>query len=354
MSFLDNLLDKMKKENMTPVKDIVKIKKVDKPVETHVCIKRGNPEENLNIFYPKEKKKIDEQFVNFKPSNIRISTMTATCNLNSSFENLDLIKENICVCRTLYCEKKNCVKPEKKYRKFHNQKTVLNNIGTKKKQVLKNTKLFKNGKIQMTGLKKIEEINNLVIKTISILKKIHTISVKKQNRNILMPSEVENMKSTDLKICLINSDFETGFKISREVMFEKLRNKYHFAADFDPDNYPGVNAKFYWNSVNKNKDTFGICPCTKECFGKGTGHGDGNCRIITIFAFTSGKIMISGNSLEKMSDAYQYINRFIDENYNIVKREQCIVSSTVNSKPTKKLCKENIKNFQLYKELCAI
>ena len=60
------------------------------------------------------------------------------------------------------------------------------------------------------------------------------------------------------------------------------------------------------------KKNFGICDCDKPCNGKGK---DDTCKKITIAAFKSGKIIITGGrSKENIQTAYKFITEFINEN----------------------------------------
>ena len=44
---------------------------------------------------------------------------------------------------------------------------------------------------------------------------------------------------------------------------------------YEPDIYPGVNLKFFYNKIN---DYQGICLCNKKCKGKGIGDKINNCK----------------------------------------------------------------------------
>jgi TATA-box binding protein (TBP) (component of TFIID and TFIIIB) len=47
---------------------------------------------------------------------------------------------------------------------------------------------------------------------------------------------------------LINSNFNCGFFIDREALFDILRSKYNIQSIFDPCSYPGIQCKFYYNN----------------------------------------------------------------------------------------------------------
>ena len=142
----------------------------------------------------------------------------------------------------------------------------------------------------------------------------------------IFSKSIENLK--DIKIgkiqtVLINSDFNTNFEIRRDELHNilKSKNKYNIISRYEPDIYPGVNNKYYWNKKYKNKKFEGKCYCTIPCEGKGNGDGNGECKKITIAAFQSGSIIITGaNRLEHIEDARNFIIRVLKDNYSTIKK----------------------------------
>ena len=158
--------------------------------------------------------------------------------------------------------------------------------------------MFNNGKIQMTGLK----YENHGIKIINdIIKKIHKIeNIEKIVDNI-------DLKYEDYNIVLINSDYDVGFKIDRDILHRYLINVGMYSS-YEPLIYPGINMKYFYNTNNKN----GICCCKSPCNGKGNGDGDGECRRITIAIFESGNILITGKiNTEQLERGYNFINNLL-------------------------------------------
>jgi len=47
---------------------------------------------------------------------------------------------------------------------------------------------------------------------------------------------------------LINSNFNCGFYIDRERLYDILKYKYNIQAIYDPCSYPGIQSKFYYDS----------------------------------------------------------------------------------------------------------
>ena len=101
------------------------------------------------------------------PHNLRISTSTATCNINS-FVNLYLVYSNLQINETIiYIEfadeipkginpgKPKSKKASDKKKLFYNQITIIVKPYSDK-SIFNNVKLFNNGAVSMTGLKKQE------------------------------------------------------------------------------------------------------------------------------------------------------------------------------------------------------
>jgi TATA-box binding protein (TBP) (component of TFIID and TFIIIB) len=291
------------------------------------------------------------------PTELRISTMTAICNLNVALslkEFFDLLEIEEVDFRehppasyphlisaqfgsdhlkglNLKNKKKNkkTTKKEslKKRKCFQNQITFIVLIHPTKKV---NIKLFKNGKIQMTGLKRQEDG---IAGTQCVIEKLD--QYKDQITSFsLSPGYDPEQRIQNFQIVLINSDFNTNFMIRRERLFEILK-KMGLWVSYEPDIYPGVNAKYYWNQSNQSglKDTKGVCQCGKTCDGSGNGDGDGKCRKITIATFKSGAIIITGaRHVQQTNDAYQFINSLFDKYFKYIHRDsnQSLLESITN------------------------
>lgn len=263
----------------------------------------------------------NELLVYPEPSEIRISTMTIISNLNSIlnieklYDILDLendIKNNI-YPRIDFLKyggdkiKGNTKLNKKKKNKknyFQNQMTICILLDEQRKI---NMKLFKNGKIQLTGIKDKHIVNNGCKYIYELIKTINT------NEHIIIEPENFNYIDDKYEIVLINSDFKVNYLLNRDNIFIKLNNLGFFVI-YEPDIYPGVNLKYFINSNNKQK---GICNCTKKCNGKGTCNGDGDCKRITIAIFQSGSIIITGSkNNDQVQECFKFINKFLKDNFN--------------------------------------
>lgn len=244
--------------------------------------------------------------------NLRISTMTqiaeisSKINLNNLYKYLEPTDTIRYISFGSELNKGEITKKIKKPRKdkekkfFYNQITI--HIFFEK---IVNVKIFNNGRIQMTGLKK----NNQGEKIIKIfLEEVNKLS-EEYKKEIF---EVSNPKFTWIKTVLINSDFDLHYKVDREALHRSIIDEGYYSS-FEPCIYPGVNIKYYYNKFKENN---GICDCEKMCNGKGK---DNTCKKITIAVFNSGKIIITGgNSIEHIGIAYNFIYQFIESRKDII------------------------------------
>ena len=217
--------------------------------------------------------------------------------------------------------KKTESKKKTKRKKFYNQSTLLIKMPSGNRV---NLKIFRNGGIQMTGLKKVEEgvecINNWIIPMINklsgegkVIDKFYTIGENK-------------IQLTKYDIVLINSDYSINFEIRRDILHYILNSEYGILASFEADIYPGVNAKYYWNEDYNDSDMPGVCQCTKKCTGKGNGKGDGQCKKVTISTFRSGSVIITGARTEQqIKDSYNFINYVFQTHYSDLKKREILI-----------------------------
>lgn len=189
---------------------------------------------------------------------------------------------------------------------FDNQITVIYRL---REGYMPNVKLFRNGNIQMTGIRTIEDGKYIVDKIADEIKNI----IKTQNVKIV--EDIDTIKARDFTIRMINSDFSVNYKIRRRELHRYLMDMHDNKCSYQPETYPGVKLQYFWNS--KNKNIAGNCHCEKMCFGKGTGQELGSCKKVTISIFQSGKVLITGaTSFEQVNDAYAYITKILSEQIN--------------------------------------
>lgn len=152
-----------------------------------------------------------------------------------------------------------------------------------------NLKLFKNGQIQITGCKKIEDADYGIS---LLLKHLRNSNLKNQGNSI--SNNVSFDKLNDDNIKMINSNYYLFnrinlFKLDKIMTDEwKIKkNKNIFNVFYDPCNYPGINMKFFY----------------KESY------------TVSIFIFSTGNVNITGaRSIDQIEEAYKFVNKMIENN----------------------------------------
>lgn len=210
-------------------------------------------------------------------SNINVSTMTFVCDLGVTInlENLTLNFNSpsypLCVIKKAKSNKHvSYTKRGKVKKSFYNQTTISyklnNNVSIK---------VFSNGKLQLTG---ITSVNNCLY-TIGII-----IDILKRSEGSLEHASPSIENVSNMSIEMINSNFN----IKKELDLKKMRSiLIHEGIDFnyEPDTYPGINAK-----INN----------------------------ISVFIFGTGNIVITGGkSLKCIEKTYRYICDLLISNSQI-------------------------------------
>lgn len=273
-----------------------------------------------------------KEYPNCAPSPLRITTHTIKSGINAadnpdkSFK-IDLVKfaQHLGIDDEIrYIEYKNediihvkginpksqSKKPSKKG-KFYNSLTI---ITQPESGFFNNIKLFRNGSISGTGIKKIENGEISVNIILDRIKNFSAEIVSIDNNPGLMN---EDCAINNYSIALINSDYEVSFDIKRIVLHSLLVNKYKIFSSYEPCIYPGVNTKYFWNTDYVDKQFPGKCYCTLPCKGNGTGTGNGQCKKVTIAIFQSGSLIITGaRSLEQIETAYHFINTIFEKHHS--------------------------------------
>lgn len=209
--------------------------------------------------------------------------------------------------------------------RFDNQITAIYKLSP---DYYPNIKIFKNGNIQMTGIRDISHPKIIIDVLIDNIKTIYNSNIKIIITNYNDINPTERLVYSNFKVRMINSDFKVykdlemtdRFNIKRKELHNILiSHKYQNKSSFQPGVYQGVKLEYYWNENNKEHN--GICRCSVNCFGKNSGTGNGNCKKVTVAIFESGSILITGGiTFQQIDDAYSYICNIINENKNTIKK----------------------------------
>jgi len=252
------------------------------------------------------------------PCGISISTMCASCKLNTNINIINIekyfqlnlndiltIKNNDEKIKTLLpikSKKKRIRKIENKKdiskNYFYNQITIETRINHDNDHIFKiNMKLFKNGSIQMSGCKSINDINIVLNKLIIRLKEIKAI---REDNKIIEKNFISNfdINVIDFKIDMINTNYKVNIQIDREKLYNLLLQK-KIKASYEPCIRACIIIKYIPPIENiDNKE-------------------------VSIFIFQKGNIIITGARCKNhILSSYNYINNILINHVNdIIKKD---------------------------------
>lgn len=274
----------------------------------------------------------------------KISTITATGSVNTDV-NLDVLYNDLVIGEgaaaaegVMYAEygsrkkgkpKKSAVTKRKAVegvsKKFDNQLTLEYKIlmphgGT----TVLNCKIFRNGNIQMTGVKHITQGHTLIDRIIDIIKAAPDTVGKK-----------EILENKNYAVRMIKCDYKIGFNVKRDALFKVMITEYENMSFFEPCIYPAVKIQYMWNIQNSMKD--GVCRCNNQCSkkdiatcnGKGDGQEQGRCKKITVAVFRSGCVIITGaQNQQQIDDTYEWMNNIISTNRDFIEKTAVVMPAT--------------------------
>lgn len=136
---------------------------------------------------------------------------------------------------------------------------------------------------------------------------------------------------------LINSNFNCGFFINREILYDILKSKYNIHSIYDPCSYPGIQSKFYYNP------DIGIqtgCQISEENRSLYT-----DVKEVSFMIFRTGSVLIVGKCDENvLMIIYEFLKNILTNEYkNIYQKNVKSADSNNNVKDKKKkIRKKNI------------
>ncbi len=275
---------------MSIIQEICDISYVEKTEDGHIF--------RLNKFVSKDGSKDISKVYELLKSYVGIVT-NINVNLNNIYKYLKLDKSSIFTIKyknnvkSLEVQKK---KKKKKNNCFQNQMTVEIKPDLPKYPDSKvSLKIFKNGSIQMSGIKCIQACNTVLSKLIIELTREYGIIEDKKMVDIKFVDDIDTLEVYNFKVDMINSGFQLNFEVNRENLYNQLlENK--IECKFEPSIHAGVNIKFSPTGAEKK---------------------------VSIFVFESGNIIITGaKKVSNIFESYNYISNFMEYNKNLVQKSK--------------------------------
>jgi len=188
-------------------------------------------------------------------------------------------------------------------------------------------KVFNTGKLETPGIQNdavFDKVLDLVIET-------------------LQPNLSEKLcyKENTCETVLINSNFNCGFYINRETLYDTLRYQYNIQAIYDPCSYPGIQCKFYFNPDVDLQNGCQISQENKDLYQ--------NVKQVSFMIFRTGSVLIVGKCDENvLMLIYEFLKNIFKVEYTKICQKNSnfdlneINKLKIDKEKKKKIRKKNI------------
>ena len=182
-------------------------------------------------------------------------------------------------------------------------------------------KIFNTGKLEIPGIQTEETFQRTLQVIIDILQPHFT-------------EKLEYQKDTTETV-LINSNFNCGFYINREELYDILKYKYNIQSIYDPCSYPGIQSKFYYNPDVGIQTGSQISEENKSKFN--------NVNEVSFMIFRTGSVLIVGKCDESvLLIIYEFLKNLLTTEFVKIGQQKTKAEASVNKDKKKKIRKKQI------------
>jgi hypothetical protein len=183
-------------------------------------------------------------------------------------------------------------------------------------------KVFNTGKLEIPGVQNETTFQLLLTEVIQILQPFIADKL--------------SYKEDSEETVLINSNFNCGFYINREELYDILKMKYNIQSIYDPCSYPGIQCKFYYNPDVGIQCGSQISEENKSLYK--------NINEVSFMIFRTGSVLIVGKCDENvLMIIYEFLKVVLNNEYkNISQKNVEHVASNLKDNKKMKIRKKNI------------
>ncbi len=165
-------------------------------------------------------------------------------------------------------------------------------------------KVFNTGKLEIPGIQSdvfLEKVLHLLVTTLQPF----------------LGNDLTHL-SEKSETVLINSNFNCGYYIDRDKLYDLLKYKYRINSNFDACSYPGIQSKFYYDNTLPETDGLQQTgPQTGPQTGQQPNHID--FETISFMIFRTGSVLIVGKCEENvLFKIYDFIKHVLETEYEDV------------------------------------
>lgn len=190
-------------------------------------------------------------------------------------------------------------------------------------------KVFNTGKLEIPGIQEDSTLAHVLQLLVSVLRPY-------------LGDGLDYMKNR-CETALINSNFNCGFYIDRDKLFQLLKYKYRMNCNYDSCSYPGIQSKFYYIPDRRPDDQNGQQPVSMD-----TPYYE-----VSFMIFRTGSILIVGKCNEDILHViYRFICSILVTEYSGIQMGEIQLEMGVSVKGVKNTRKKkiNITNIEFYNE----
>ena len=181
-------------------------------------------------------------------------------------------------------------------------------------------KVFNTGKLEIPGVQSEPLFEQILLQVLATLQPYvdQTLGYK--------PNSTETV--------LINSNFNCGFFINRETLYEILKFKYNIQSIYDPCSYPGIQCKFYYNPDVGIQNGSQISEENKHLYA--------NVMEVSFMIFRTGSVLIVGRCDENvLLVIYDFLKIILNNEFKNICQKNIKADEAVKDKK-KKVRRKNI------------
>jgi len=189
----------------------------------------------------------------------------------------------------------------KKKKEFYNCFVMIIRIQMDKDFKEFHVKVFNTGKLEIPGIQSDEQFIIILNKSIAFMQPYSAQQIEYNNK---------------FDQILINSNFNCGFFIIRQVLYDILVKKYNIQAIYDSCSYPGILCKFYYNKDSDIKT--GVQLVNKENRGNKKDKPK-NIIKVSFMIFRTGSVLIVGRCEDKIvEEVYTFIKTLLVTEFRFI------------------------------------
>jgi hypothetical protein len=182
-------------------------------------------------------------------------------------------------------------------------------------------KVFNTGKLEIPGIQTDANFQQILRVIIEILQPYFTDKLE--------------YRADTTETVLINSNFNCGYYINRETLFDILKYKYNIQSIYDPCSYPGIQCKFYYNP------SIGIQTGCKVTDSNNVLLE--NVKEVSFMIFRTGSVLIVGKCDENvLLIIYEFLKTMLANEFSQIGQLRSISETLVNKDKKKKIRRKQI------------